>query len=106
MLGEISNIHVFGGFLFGKISCPVLLHKMNSPFEVLSERGVHLLLGTNLIHKKTRPYDINVREHRSGNQKWTIQRNWHHWVHNTQKNTTQYVPDTTMLFQLTSALNI
>ena len=27
---------------------------------------------------------INVREHRSGNQKWTIQRNWNHRVHKTQ----------------------
>ena len=27
---------------------------------------------------------INVREYRSGNQKWTIQRNWQHWVHKTQ----------------------
>ena len=35
----------------------------------------------------------NVREYRRGNQKWTIQRNWQHRVHNTKihKNTTQYV---------------
>ena len=39
---------------------------------------------------------INVREYRRGNQKWTIQRNWQHCVHNTQdeykkkqKNTTR-----------------
>ncbi len=27
-------------------------------------------------------YTINVREYRSGNQKWTPQRNWQHRVHN------------------------
>ena len=26
---------------------------------------------------------INVREYRRGNQKWTIQRHWQHWVHKT-----------------------
>jgi hypothetical protein len=41
-------------------------------------------------------YTINVREYRRGNQKWTIQKNWQHRVHNTKKNTTQYVLDTTM----------
>ena len=39
-------------------------------------------------------FQINVREYRSGNQKWTIQGNWKYWVHKTQdnktKNTTQY----------------
>ena len=29
---------------------------------------------------------INVREYRRGNQKWTIQRNWQHRVHKTKKN--------------------
>ena len=44
----------------------------------------------------------NVRENRRGNQQWTIQRNWQHWVHKTQdedkqiKNTTQHALDTTM----------
>jgi hypothetical protein len=33
---------------------------------------------------------------RISNQKWTIQRNWQHRVHKTNKNTTQYVFDTTM----------
>ena len=32
--------------------------------------------------------DINVREYRRGNQKWTIKRNWQHWVHKTKKNKT------------------
>ena len=32
---------------------------------------------------------INVREYRSGNQKWTIQRNWQHRVHKTKKNKAQ-----------------
>ena len=27
---------------------------------------------------------INVRENRRGNQEWTIQRHWQHWVHKTQ----------------------
>jgi len=42
---------------------------------------------------------FSVREYRSGNQKWTIQRNWQHRVHKTKKNTTQYVLDTTMCKQ-------
>ena len=27
---------------------------------------------------------VNDRENRSGNQTWTIQRKWQHWVHKTQ----------------------
>ena len=27
---------------------------------------------------------INVRENGRGNQEWTIQRHWQHWVHKTQ----------------------
>ena len=27
---------------------------------------------------------INVRESGRGNQEWTIQRQWQHWVHKTQ----------------------
>jgi hypothetical protein len=27
---------------------------------------------------------INVRENRRGNQEWTVQRNWQHWIHQTQ----------------------
>ena len=27
---------------------------------------------------------INVRENRTGNQEWTIQKNWQHWAHKTQ----------------------
>ena len=27
---------------------------------------------------------INVRENRSGNQEWTIQRHWQHWIQKTQ----------------------
>jgi len=34
-------------------------------------------------------YTINVREHRSDNTKWTIQRNWQHRVHKTNKNKTK-----------------
>jgi len=29
-------------------------------------------------------YIINVKENRRGNQEWTIQRNWQHWVYKTQ----------------------
>jgi hypothetical protein len=29
-------------------------------------------------------YSINVRENWSGNQEWTIQRHWQHWVHKKQ----------------------
>jgi hypothetical protein len=29
---------------------------------------------------------INLREYRRGNQKWKIQRNWQHSVHNMKKN--------------------
>ena len=45
---------------------------------------------------------INVRENRRGYQEWTIHRNWQHRVHKTKeedkqnKNTTQYVVDTTL----------
>jgi hypothetical protein len=28
---------------------------------------------------------INLRENRRGNQEWTIQRHWQHWVHKTQE---------------------
>ena len=40
--------------------------------------------------------EINIRE--SGNQKWTIHRNWQHMVHKTQKNktNTQYPLNTTI----------
>jgi hypothetical protein len=35
-------------------------------------------------------YKIKVREHRRGNQKWTVQRNWEHMVHKMKKNKTKY----------------
>jgi len=38
-------------------------------------------------------YKKNVREHKRGNEKWTIQRNWQHTctcrVHKTKKNNTK-----------------
>jgi len=34
-------------------------------------------------------WKINFKEHRRGNQKWTIQRNWKHGVHKTKKNKTK-----------------
>ena len=39
------------------------------------------------IRRKTK--QINVREHRKGNPKRTIQRNWQHGVNNTKKNKTK-----------------
>ena len=39
---------------------------------------------------------INVREYRRGNQKWTILKNWQQDEEKQNKNTTQYVLDTTM----------
>ena len=48
------------------------------------------LLNTTKIEQHEKPTKnhvwINFREYRRGNQKWTIQRNWQHWVHKT-KNT-------------------
>ena len=35
-------------------------------------------------------FRLSVRKHRSGNKKWTIQRNWQHRVHKTKNNTTRY----------------
>jgi len=32
---------------------------------------------------------FKVREHRRGNQKWTMQRNWQHRIHKTKKNKTK-----------------
>ena len=29
-------------------------------------------------------FQINVRENRSGNQEWTIQKHWQHWAYKTQ----------------------
>jgi hypothetical protein len=37
-----------------------------------------------------------LREYRSGIQKWTIQRNWQQDEEKQNKNTTQYVLDTTI----------
>ena len=33
--------------------------------------------------------EIHVREYRSGNQKWAIQRNWQHRIHKTKTNKTK-----------------
>ena len=37
---------------------------------------------------------INVRENRRGNQEWTIQRNWQHWVHKTHDEDKQQINNT------------
>ena len=34
--------------------------------------------------------EINIRENRMGNQEWTNQRNWQHWVHTTKKSKQKY----------------
>jgi hypothetical protein len=34
---------------------------------------------------------LNKGEYRRGNQKWTIQRNWQHSGHKTNKTKTQYI---------------
>jgi hypothetical protein len=39
-------------------------------------------------------YYIKVGEQRRGNQKWTIQRNWQHWVHNTHDEDNQRTHNT------------
>ena len=41
-------------------------------------------------------YKINVREYRNANDKWTIQRTWQQDEEKQNKNTTQYVLDTTI----------
>ena len=38
---------------------------------------------------KTYVLYINVKEYRRGNQKWTIQRNWQHWVRYTRRRKTK-----------------
>ena len=57
---------------------------------------------------------VKIREHRRGNQKWTIQRNWQHRVHNTKNNKTKtqhnvcwtphYVNNTNNVFKITWSL--
>jgi hypothetical protein len=69
----------------------VLLHS-DTLFWFRENQSVHVLLNAVCF----------AREYRRDNQKWAIQRNGQHWVHKTQdedkqnKNTTQYVLDTTM----------
>jgi len=73
-------------------------------FNILFEFDIFVLsrlfdMSNTLYYKTLR---INIRENRRGNQQWTIQRNWQHWVHKTQdedkliKNTTQHTLDTSM----------
>jgi hypothetical protein len=73
-------------------------------FNILFEFDICVLsrlfdMSSPLYYKTLR---INVRENRRGNQQWTIQRNWQHWIHKTQdedkqiKNTTQHALNTTM----------
>ena len=55
-------------------------------FNILFEFDIFVLsrlfdMSSTLYYKTLR---INVRENRRGNQQYTIQRNWQHWVHKTQ----------------------
>jgi len=45
--------------------------------------------------RRRKTQQINVREYRRGNQKWTIQRNWQHRAHKTEKNKTKTQHNTT-----------
>ena len=53
-----------------------------------------------VLYRSVDVYQINLSENGRGNQQWTIQRNWQHWVQKTpdedKKNTTQYVLNNTM----------
>ena len=73
-------------------------------FNILLEFDIFVLsrlfdMSSTLYYKTLR---IHVRENRRGNQQWTIQRNWQHWVHKTQdeekqiKNTKHHALDTNM----------
>ena len=69
-------------------------------FGIPSPYTVHTAPIPGKVHSLRIVLYINVREYRRGNQKWVIQRNWQHKVHqmkkNKTKNTTQYVLDTTI----------
>ena len=67
--------------------------KKKNPLQIKCKKTQQLQLFTN---------DINITEYQWGNQKWTIQRNWEHRVHKTEKNKTktQYVLDTTIRKQI------
>jgi hypothetical protein len=90
MLIYSSNINIFS------INCV--------QFNILLELDIFVV--SRLFEMSSTSYNNtlrrNVRENRRGNQQWTIQRNWQHWVHKTQdedkqiKNTTQHALDTTM----------
>ena len=40
------------------------------------------------LHSAISGYYIHTREYRKSNQKWTMKRNWQHWVHRTKNNKT------------------
>ena len=72
-------------------------------FNILFELDIFVVsrvfdMSKTLYYKTLRK---NVRENRRGNQQWTNQRIWQHWVHKTQdedkqiKSTTQHALDTT-----------
>ena len=56
------------------------LHLDTSSTVIPANQSLHLLLNVTFLAEK----QIKVRENRSGNQEWTIQRNWKHWVQTTQ----------------------
>jgi len=43
------------------------------------------------IRTATSKKHINLRENRRGNQEWTIQKNWQHWVHKTIQRNWQHL---------------
>ena len=59
---------------------------MDNPEKLATLRGnQEWTIQRNWQHWVHKPQDeINVRENRRGNQEWTIQRNWQHWVHKPQ----------------------
>ena len=81
---------IFSGY-FSIAEVSFGLHRVTNAIQnycVMYDIGVLYLNGT-----------IDVREHRRSNQRWTIQRNWQHMAQKTKqinRNTTQYVLDTTM----------
>ena len=48
---------------------------------------------------------INVRENRRGNQEWTIQRNYQHWVHKTQDEDQQNKKTRRVFFSVSLVMN-
>jgi hypothetical protein len=48
---------------------------------------------------------INIRENRRGNQEWTTQRNYQHWVHKTQDEDQQNKKTRRVFFSVSLVMN-